>query len=254
MKQGNLRNNIMKKGKDIAAEWEQIAPGLHLPDEAPFRAPEGYFAALPEQVMQRIRASEAVAVADILGTLPKASPLTAPAPGYFSQLGTQVMQRIHQEEAGTSLEEAREIDGILAGLPRNHPFTPAPPAYFETLGSQVMGRIREEGAKVVPMKPRRTWVKWAVAACTAGILATAGILRYGTGSNNTGPLAKVSDQELVDYLQSHNDDFDNDAIYASVSNTTATPEQEKTQPGVQLDDVSTDDLNQYIETTNTNDL
>lgn len=245
----------MKKGKDIVAEWEQIAPGLHLPGEAPFRVPEGYFAALPEQVMQRIRAAEDAEVADILGTLPKAGPLTAPAPGYFSQLGTRVMQRIHLEEASTSLEEARDIDGILAGLPRNHPFTPAPPAYFETLGSQVMDRIqREEGAKVVPMQPRRTWVKWAVAACTAGILATAGILRYSTSSDNAGPLAKVSDQELVDYLQSHNDDFDNDAIYASVSNTTATPEQEITQPGVQLDDVSTDDLNQYIETTNTNDL
>lgn len=244
----------MKKGKDIAAEWEQVAPGLHLPDEVPFRVPEGYFAALPEQVMQRIRAAEDTEVAAILGTLPKTSPLTAPAPGYFSQLGSQVMQRIHQEEAGNSLEEAREIDGILSGLPRNHPFTPAPPAYFETLGSQVMDRIRqEEGAKVVLMKPRRTWIKWAVAACTAGILATAGILRYSAGSDN-GPLAKVSDQELVDYLQSHNDEFDNDAIYASVSNTTATPEQEKTQPGVQLDDVSTDDLNQFIETTNTNDL
>ncbi|PUZ28949.1 hypothetical protein DCC81_05610 [Chitinophaga parva] len=219
--------------------------------------PEGYFAALPDQVMQRIRAAEDAEVADILGTLPKISPLTAPAPGYFSQLGSQVMQRIHHEEASTSLEEAREIDGILAGLPRNHPFTPAPPAYFETLGSQVMGRIQqeEEGAGVVPMKqPHRTWVKWAVAACTAGILATAGILRYSAGSDNAGPLAKVSDQELVDYLQSHNDEFDNDAIYASVSNTTATPEQQKTQPGVQLDDVSTDDLNQYIETTNTNDL
>lgn len=245
----------MKKGKDIAAEWEQIAPGLHLPDEAPFRVPEGYFAALPEQVMQRIRAAEDPEVADILGTLPKATPLTAPAPGYFSLLSSQVMQRIHQEEAGTALDEAREIDGILAALPRNNPFTPAPPTYFQTLGSQVLDRIRqEEDAKVVPMKPRRTWVKWAVAACTIGVLATAGILRY-TSTTEGSPLAKVTDQELVDYLQTHTDDFDNEAIYASVSNTTATPEeQDKTQSGVQLDDVSTDDLNQYIESTNTNDL
>src|SRR4051812_13050211 len=104
----------MKKGKDIAAEWAQIAPALHLPDEAPFRTPEGYFEALPSQVMQRIREAESAVgedadITSILSGLPKQMPFTTTAPDYFSQLSSQVMARIQQEEAAGSLEEAREI-------------------------------------------------------------------------------------------------------------------------------------------------
>ncbi|HEY0272063.1 MAG TPA: hypothetical protein VGC22_02710 [Chitinophaga sp.] len=244
----------MKKGKAIAAEWAQIAPGLHLPDEAPFRVPEGYFTALPEQVMQRIRNGEDAEVAAILDGLPKTSPLDRPDPSYFSQLSSQVMQRIHLEDASAALEEAREIDQLLAGLPKEHPFTPAPPAYFTTLGGQVLDRIRQaEGpAKVVALPARRGWVKWAAAACSIGVLATAGAFFFRNHTLSLdAQLSKISDQELVDYLQTHTDEFDNDAIYASIG--TVAPATDK-EDAAQIEDISTDDLNQYIESTKTNDL
>ncbi|PUZ27722.1 hypothetical protein GA0116948_10627 [Chitinophaga costaii] len=246
----------MKKGQAIAAEWKHIAPGLHLPDEAPFSVPEGYFTALPEQVMQRIRHAENDEVETILNGLPKVNPLSQPAPAYFNQLSAQVLQRIHQENAGDALEEAREVDRILTGLPKNNPFTPAPPTYFAQLGSQVMEHIRQaEGpGKIVVLPARKSWIKWAVAACSIGVLATVGtfLLRNNTISLDT-QLSKISDQELVDYLQTHTDEFDNDAIYANVATTTPATGKEAAH-ALQIEDISTDDLNQYIESTKTNGL
>lgn len=263
----------MKKGKDIAAEWEQIAPALHLPGEAPFRTPEGYFEALPSIVMQRIREAEATQAADaevagILSGLPKVNPFTPVSSAYFEQLSSQVMARIQQEENNitapevnsttaiveeelTALVEAREIDEILAGLPKAMPFTNAPAAYFEQLSGEVMARIQQQEArKVVKMPARKPLIKWAMAACMAGVVATAGLyfLNRPASALDT-QLNNISDQELVDYLQTHTDDFDNDAVYASVSNLSSAAKDKDATTTSQVADVPTEEIQHYLETT-----
>jgi len=175
-----------KKGKDIAEEMEEIVPGLNLPADAPFRAPEGYFNALPEQIMQRIRAANA-----------------DPEPVQ---------------------EELAALSSLLAAAPRPQPQS-VPQGYFEELPNRVMAAIAAEEqaipAKVVPLRnTRRRYMAWIAAASVAAILTGVLFMFKGTSHNASSleaQLAGIPDQEIVDYLQTHSDAFDNEAIFSNVS-------------------------------------
>jgi len=174
-----------KKGKDIADELVEIVPGLNLPADAPFKAPEGYFNALPEQIMQRIRAANT-----------------------------------DQEPVQ---EELAALSSLLAAVPRPQPQS-VPSGYFEKLPERVMAAIAEERAipaKVVPLRnTRRRYMAWIAAASVAAILTGVLFMFKGTSHNASSleaQLAGIPDQEIVDYLQTHTDAFDKEAIFSNVS-------------------------------------
>lgn len=174
-----------KKGKDIADELVEIVPGLNLPADAPFTAPEGYFNALPEQIMQRIRA-------------------------------TNTDQEPVQEELAA-------LSSLLAAAPRPQPQS-VPSGYFEKLPERVMAAIAEERAtpaRVVPLRnTRRRYMAWIAAASVAAILTGVLFMFKGTSHNASSleaQLAGIPDQEIVDYLQTHTDAFDKEAIFSNVS-------------------------------------
>jgi len=174
-----------KKGKDIADELVEIVPGLNLPADAPFKAPEGYFNALPEQIMQRIRAANT-----------------------------------DQEPVQ---EELAALSSLLAAAPRPQPQS-VPSGYFEKLPERVMAAIAEERAipaRVVSLRnTRRRYMAWIAAASVAAILTGVLFMFKGTSHNASSleaQLAGIPDQEIVDYLQTHTDAFDKEAIFSNVS-------------------------------------
>lgn len=206
---------MIKKGKDIADELEGIAPGFNLPPAPPpYSVPDGYFNALPEQVMQRIRSLEADPVQEELETL---SPLLADA-------------------RGTS--------------PRQPLSTPK--GYFNDLSEKIMAGInqyQETPAKVVPMQSRRRYLSWAVAACLIGLIGVSAVFllrqNAGNGNNIATQLAGVSDQEIVEYLQAHSDAFDNDAIFSNVSNVEVA--EELPRISTSLNDLPAEAIEKYLE-------
>jgi len=202
-----------KKGKDIADELVEIVPGLNLPADAPFTAPEGYFNALPEQIMQRIRAANA--------------------------------------DAEPVQEELAALSSLLAAAPRPQPQS-VPSGYFEKLPERVMAAIAEEKAipaKVVPLRnTRRRYMAWIAAASVAAILTGVLFMFKGTSHNASSleaQLAGIPDQEIVDYLQTHTDAFDNEAIFSNVS--TEEVADELPSMSTDLSTLPTEAIQKYLE-------
>lgn len=178
----------MKKGKEIADELKGLAPGMPSLDTPGYSVPEGYFDALPDMIMQRLKAETAAA-----------SPVQA---------------------------ELEEFSPLLAGMPRITPYT-VPAGYFDSLDAHILAkRDQQAPAKVVSISRRvKLFKRCIAAACVAAILSVGGV--YLAKQHNTGKidrqLAALSDQEIEDYLQNHADDFDNEAIFSAVSSETELP-------------------------------
>jgi hypothetical protein len=197
----------MKQGKEIVDELKGIAPEMPV-TATPYSVPEGYFDAFPAKLMQLLR---------------------------------------QEEQAVSSVEEELEsLSPFLAGLPRKTPFE-APAGYFNQLeiNLEAITQAPETG-KVVPMKaPGRvkTIRRILVAAGVAALLSVGGLYMLQNNGNTATKmdrqLAALSDQEIEDYLQTHTDDFDDDAIFAAVGNETVLPSE--------LDDMPTDALEEYVD-------
>jgi len=194
----------MKKRKDIADELQQMVPGENWPAETPgYEVPAGYFEQLPGHIMQQIKALEAPSVQ----------------------------------------QELDEIAPLLAQLHKQHPYS-VPAGYFDALPEQVMAAIPvQDTAKVVRMPFRKTYWKWAVAAAITASIAVSTMLfinNNGTGNNMEAQLAAISDQAMMDYLQTYEED--NDPIFVNVAQQ-ATMQQEQST----VDALPTAAIEQYLE-------
>jgi len=204
---------MTNKGNDIVKELEEIVPGLNLPPTPPpYGVPAGYFDQLPEQLLQRIRSMEAdpvqeelSALSPLLATASRQLPLSTPE-GYFNDLSTRIMAGISQAQE-----------------------SPAP-------------------AKVVPIRSRRRYRLWAVAASVVALLglSTLFLFRHDSGAGSfEAQLAGVPDQAIVEYLQSHTDAFDNEAILSSVSSAAVADELPKISTN--LDELPAEAIQKYLE-------
>ena len=202
---------MTNKGNDIVKELKEIVPGFNLPPTPPpYGVPAGYFENLPEQVMQRIRTQEADPVQ----------------------------------------EELEALSPLLATARRQQPLS-APEGYFNDLATRILAGVsqaQEAPARIVPIRSRRRYLSWAVAASLLVLIGVSSLflLRRNTGAGNLdSQLAALSDQEIVEYLQTHSDAFDNEAILSNVSNVEVADELPKMSTS--LSDLPTDAIEKYLE-------
>lgn len=202
---------MTNKGNDIVKELEEIVPGLQLPPTPPpYTVPAGYFAQLPEEVMQRIRQQEADPVQEelaelspLLASAPRQLPLSTPE-GYFNDLSQKIMAGISQAE--------------------------------------------QAPARIVPLRSQKRYRTWAIAASLLVLVAlsTMFLLRRNTGAGSVETqLAGLSDQEIIEYLQAHSDAFDNEAILSNVSSVEVADELPKMSTN--LNDLPAEAIQKYLE-------
>jgi hypothetical protein len=218
----------MNKQTDIANELKQIAPGVNWPAEAPFTVPAGYFEQLPAAIMLQIQ------LEDLRSGRPAVQHPTIPA-GYFDGLSQTIMQRIKAEETNTPLAELESLSPFLAAIPKQVPFT-VPEGYFESL--QINHLLPAPPLRVVHRTNASTWIKWTVAACLTALVGSSAILFITSGNSHykvEKQLEDLNDQDIVEYLQTHTDPFDNDAIFASSASVEATPVQKQLNEAVPLE-------------------
>ncbi|MGX5818550.1 hypothetical protein ACWKWU_10160 [Chitinophaga lutea] len=193
------------KGNDIADELRGISPGLEDWGAQPaFYVPARYFENFPKLLMDRIRRE--AATADVS-------------------------------------EELDAISPLLAGISRETPFT-APDGYFKKLTDQVLDEKDLAGqARIVRMGRKvKLFQRCLAAAAIAGIVCTAAVMFSRSWSNSSmdRQIAKLTDQEIEDYLTFRTDAFDNDNIFANVS-------LEADLPSVLPEDLSTKDIDNLLE-------
>ena len=175
------------KSEDSDMEWEKDAPTLAaMKRENPFFVPSGYFETLTEEVNTRILIES--------GRFESEEEFNIPA-NYFKQLPSRIEERI-------------AIENIQSLAPS--PGFSVPEAYFTELSNRIQSKLAEQ-------KPERkknifnSWISYSAAACITLILGTA-VYFNSTVYTMGRDLSKVSDQEIINYLQIHSTVGDNQYI------------------------------------------
>jgi hypothetical protein len=234
---------MISRDNDIANELQEIIPGAAWPGLVPTfgEVPAGYFEQLPAKIMQKI---ELETISPLLSEAPKTVPFTVPQ-GYFEQLSAQILNKIEIEE------ELESISPLLAGIgiPKQFPLS-APEGYFAQLTANIMADIETTPAKakVVPM--RKTYLKWAAAACFIAMISAGTLFFMHDKQQIATPatenaLADISDQEIVEYLQTHMDAFDKEELL-SLASLNTTP---GTVPLPETSELSDEAIQRYLEKT-----
>lgn len=195
----------MHKGKDIVDELKEVAPSLDALGGPPaYEVPSGYFEAFPARLMAAIHAEE------------------------------------ETQDVG---QELSELSPFLATMSRQTPFT-VPDGYFEGLSREVIVRKNEiQPGRIVTMGRRvKLFKRCLAAAAIAGAISVGAVMLSKSYNENTldRQLAQISDQEIVDYLQSNTDAFDNENIFTNVS-------LEEEAPSVLPEELSEAEIESYLE-------
>jgi hypothetical protein len=187
----------MERSHEISQELIEISPLLaDLQPVSPFGVPGGYFDALPETIMQKIRFEALLATAS-------ANTFSVPA-GYFDELPALILSKIknNTNEISAELETAAPL---LNTISRKTPYV-VPAGYFE----QSNFRAPKKEAKIFSIRVARKWTQFAAAAVFAGLLVTGAFVFTDNRSyldtekservDVSSELNKVSEAELVKYI------------------------------------------------------
>jgi uncharacterized protein YihD (DUF1040 family) len=239
----------------------------YIPSTIVNNVPQGYFDTLADSILNKIKAQETAAeelsaLSTVVAGISKQDVLTVPV-GYFEQLSTAVLNKVQMPVS--AIDELNELSPVLSGIQKQQVFT-VPDGYFETLPAQIVKAVLPQQAKVVSMGKRTTltFVKYAVAAMFTGVMAL-GVYKYvspnkiaedptvasgkqiAKQNSFDEELSKVTDDDIIKYLQVNGENIDAQAVAANVVNENELPTQE---------DYLTDDkaLDKYLDNVDLNDL
>ena len=143
----------------------------------PYSVPEGYFEGFAASVLSKIRAVAELSAREEIAQL---SPLLAGISREMPyELPEQFFQTLDEDLQFIMTEE--EESATLSLINKEMPFE-VPAGYFNDLPQQVLEKLPSKGAKVIHMKSRK-WMRVAVAAMFAGVIAISGLL-YFNGNRN----------------------------------------------------------------------
>jgi hypothetical protein len=209
------------------------------------QVPQGYFDTLADNILGKIKAQEDTAtelqeLSPILYSIPNKNVFTVPQ-GYFENLAGNILNKVNNEADAAA--ELKELSPMLHGIQSKNVYT-VPQGYFESLSENILDKAKPQQAKVVMMTRRRTSIilKYAVAAVFTGLMAL-GVFKFTGGfagkttelpayvaegskiKNVEEALSKISDDEIIKYLQVNGTDVDA-ALVASTVDEKELPTQE----------------------------
>jgi hypothetical protein len=231
---------------DPREELSVLSPLLDSIDKkSPFQLPEGYFNDLTGNILSGVQAigfvnDELENLSPLMTGLRDRSVYQAPE-GYFDDLSTSILTRLKEQQ--TAQQISQQADPVSQQADPIPAAKQAPVISMDSRRDRLSGS-GNGGSRVGISK----WLKYSAAAVAAGLILTMGWLGLYSpaptagGSEVATNLSKVSDQEILNYL-------DNQNIPASetVTNSTATLDLNDVDVKNILGSASDDELNQYLE-------
>lgn len=230
--------------------------------------PRGYFDTLADSILTKIKAQEFEDAATEIRVLsPQLFSVknenTFEAPlGYFDSLADSILTKIKAQEVEDAATEIRALSPMLYSIQNENVFE-VPQGYFENLRDDVLNKVKPQ-PKVVTMQRRTTaFFKYAVAAAFTGVMAL-GVFKFTDNTNKEivlpeyviiglndikdvdQELAKISDADIVKYLEANGTDV-NAAMVANSVDKNELPSQED----YLLDDQA---LDKYLNSINVDEL
>lgn len=262
--------NKIKAAEAEAPELNELSPALYsIRNKNVFAVPPGYFELLADNILNKVKAAEheiteLKELSPVLYNIQNKNVFTVPQ-GYFESLADIILNKVTNED--NAAKELKELSPLLYNIQGENVFA-VPQGYFESLAGNILDKVKPQPAKVVTMKSRKvtTILKYAVAAMFTGVMALSVYKFAGTGvatpktalqvpgyvadglkiQNVDEELSKVSDDDIIKYLQVNGSDADV-AIVANTVDENELPTQ---------DDYLTDDkaLDKYLDNIDVNDL
>ncbi len=232
----------MEKNVEIMNEMKQISGVVAAIGNANvYTAPAGYFESLSEEVLVKVQTNVNLPVTSL--------PLSQPPADYFNDLAGNILFKIkagvaEHEEVVSELEE---VAPLLNTINKRNVYS-IPDDYFSSL--HFFAPAETQPAKVVSFPKRRfSWLNYAVAAVTAGIVVAGAYLFIGDRSGNsmvanaasniTQKISTLSDKEITDYLNNETAEADIVPVNYKMFNSTADIE-------AFLQNISTEEIKSYL--------
>jgi hypothetical protein len=213
-----------------------------LPHSVPIAdVPTGYFDTLSDFILSKIKAQETESnvLSAELANLAGKNVYEVPQ-GYFETLSDSILAKIKTQDSEDAATEIRALSPMLYSIQNENVFT-VPQGYFENLSAEVLDKVKPL-ARVVTMQRRTsTFFKYAVAAVFTGAMAlgvykltnppikdelpdyvTAGLKVQDVDQE----LAKISDADIVKYLEANGTDVKTAMIVGSTDNNELPSEEE----------------------------
>ncbi|PWT70278.1 MAG: hypothetical protein C5B59_20960 [Bacteroidetes bacterium] len=203
----------MRSASQVTDELKDLSPLLNqLEKKNPYEVPENYFFQFPAEMMQVLQSmsapdldakKELEGLSTLLSQADKKNPYETP-PGYFTDLPENLAGALR---AVSFVKEELKHASPLSDQLRNEKTYSVPEGYFDGLAAEVLEKIKSQPSKarIIPMKEKRSWLKYAVAAAITGTILTVGILTYQMQNKPADDpaigLTKVSDKEIADFLK-----------------------------------------------------
>ncbi|HWH63237.1 MAG TPA: hypothetical protein VNS50_08185 [Ginsengibacter sp.] len=228
--------------------------------------PAGYFDTLSDLILAKVNAAtsenageELRNLSPLLYSLKDKNVFTVPE-NYFDNLSDSILYNTGDAENAEA--ELRILSPMLYSLKGENIFT-VPVGYFESLTASVTQKLMPVPAKVISMKKRTSWLKYAAAAVVAGIITITSLQVFkGTSHNNSSVyaslpayfnasfqykteaeinagIAKLDDADIAKYLEKNGNVMDNELL---INNTDVS---EMPSPADYLIDDNT--LNEYLD-------
>ena len=220
----------MKSSKEIFDELNNISSLLAgIEKKNIFSVPEGYFNLLAIDILKKINTNSF-----------KPDKLTVPE-GYFENLSSSVLKKIRSLNDDPE-QELKTLSPMLYSIQNENIFE-VPSGYFRNLQNEILDKIiTKPETKVVQLKKRDSVWKYAAAAVVTGIIGLSSLTIFNTSRQspvskatelsvsssaqtasqfkneqeiNTA-IAKLSDEEIIKYLESTGTEVDNEVLATSI--------------------------------------
>lgn len=213
----NLKEEILNELNDISP----LLAGIEKTNV--FSVPEGYFDTLTVNMLKKINFSE------------EKSNFSVPD-GYFDSLSTNILQKIKASQDDAA-QELRSISPMLYSIQNENVFT-VPRGYFDHLPQDILNKVKPvQKAKVVKLNTKRSIWKYAAAAIVTGVVAVSSLFVFNRSEHTNNSqiatyiqaskqfknqqqinegISKLSDDEIIKYLETHSSDVDNDALTTNI--------------------------------------
>jgi hypothetical protein len=181
----------------IKDELLSISPAVgEIPFANIFSVPEGYFNAFSDNILAALPADES-----FLNTIPK-QPFSIPE-NYFDNLADSIFNKIKNGSIETSAEEILNLSPTIAAIDKKYIFT-VPENYFDNNVENILAATLPQPAKVVNMKKRSSFSRYAVAAGMTGLIGLSVISFFNNNSTtdkslfaNTETKAAMADAKQI---------------------------------------------------------
>ena len=120
--------------------------------------------------------------------------------GYFNSLPDKILSKIKAEKNESATEEIKALSPALFYLKEENTFA-VPENYFDNLSDKILDKINGGKTKVISISSARKWWKYAAAAVVAGVIAISSLQIFNHTSNSNNKEIITASVSIPDYIK-----------------------------------------------------